>query len=401
MRTAGQDFCLQQAKSNNQIVLGSECRANCTYCYNKANPADLDLITIPKRSPEELQACIAQLDPNKPDVIIGEFANKKSHKIIHGDIAEYPDFLTIIEQVRHRCPDARINIIASNGSAFTPDNLSYLNEKIKNLSITLHAMTHDRTTAAQIKADHNTAILDYLPMISRWDQIQFAISLVALPHRIEWEQIEQTVAFLIGCRPASLICNLFGYTRFTQPQPGLTEQDNQRIQREYDQFVQRIQARHQQAMTFSPILCDTYLQLSSGKPGAFYKMDAITLQRALAADGKNTTLAFCSEAAYPELSKLVGMAHRARLLPVKNHTFGGNIIAGGLLTIDDFALAINQTPCEVALIPDTPFDEDGLDLKGQHYSHLSERTGRKIVVLKSASNYFLNLKAMAFIQGRL
>lgn len=400
MEIAGQDFCLEHARNNNQIILGSYCRANCTYCFNKSNPHDLKLIAVPNRTMEQIKACIAELDPNKPDVLLGEFANKKSHKIIHGDISEFENIFQIIELIRKQCPDSRIHILSTNGSCFTPENLAFLNDQIKNVSILIHFCSANKETVARVMSPRNIGVVDLIPLIPSLPNLTISISLVALPHLVGWNDIENTLQFLIRYTPTSIICSLYGYTQFAPPAAQLPAQQARRIFKEYDQFVARIEKTYPGAITFTPIFNDHYIQSQNKKHLPLYTLDGMAIKTCFAAHPAKRVYAFCSEAAYPALSRYFkNTPYAKQIKKVKNHTFGGNIIAGGLLTNDDLARAIRKSDADIALVPDTPYDEDGLDLKGEHFSQLEKRTGKTILMINTTANKFIAQQALTYFRG--
>lgn len=70
------------------------------------------------------------------------------------------------------------------------------------------------------------------------------------------------------------------------------------------------------------------------------------------------------------------------VLPVDNQTFGGSIECAGLLTVSDFAHALQkvQPSPDLVLLPRAPFDEQGHDLFGIHYRQLSAYCRQLMVV---------------------
>ncbi len=87
-----------------------------------------------------------------------------------------------------------------------------------------------------------------------------------------------------------------------------------------------------------------------------------------------------SEAAYErgrkildEESQFVPNQHYAKL--VKNYTFGGNIVAAGLLMVDDFRKAMRESLEEIKdadlfILPSIPFNRANDDLKGENFTEL-------------------------------
>jgi NifB/MoaA-like Fe-S oxidoreductase len=76
-----------------------------------------------------------------------------------------------------------------------------------------------------------------------------------------------------------------------------------------------------------------------------------------------------------------------QVLAAANHFFGGSIMSAGLLTVDDFALALREWlkdsgwQPDLILLPGLAFDLKGRDLSGKSYLNLSEEFGIVVVAL--------------------
>nr|WP_238480838.1 DUF512 domain-containing protein [Desulforadius tongensis] len=93
-------------------------------------------------------------------------------------------------------------------------------------------------------------------------------------------------------------------------------------------------------------------------------------------------LVLCSRLAYPVLKRAVEKLYDGdcsfHIQPVKNRYFGGNIMAAGLLVVDDFDAALkrmnfNNSYYRVVLLPAVAFDIRGRDLTGKSYLELEQR----------------------------
>ncbi|MBP1737036.1 MAG: hypothetical protein H6Q60_917 [Oscillospiraceae bacterium] len=92
------------------------------------------------------------------------------------------------------------------------------------------------------------------------------------------------------------------------------------------------------------------------------------------------TSEFGSAVVQASLDAVETPADRYTAIVTPNKTFGGTIRAAGLLTCDDYLAAYESFaeahPKPAALmVPAESFNSLGRDLKGTHYSHLTERTG--------------------------
>ena len=114
-----------------------------------------------------------------------------------------------------------------------------------------------------------------------------------------------------------------------------------------------------------------------------------------------------SEAAYPEISKMVGkfakdVSNAHHVFPVKNSSYGGNIQVSGLLMVSDFLAAgkeaMGRWPAtDLVLIPKMPFDAFFRDLQKTPALKIPELLGRTTwLVFENGS--FLPLKGRGFVK---
>ncbi|TLM91262.1 MAG: DUF512 domain-containing protein [Actinobacteria bacterium] len=81
---------------------------------------------------------------------------------------------------------------------------------------------------------------------------------------------------------------------------------------------------------------------------------------------------------------------RLEIMPVPSRYFGGNIMAAGLLTVEDFAAAwtertgvtgaTKENRTDLVLLPAAAFDARGWDLTGRSYQELADITGTKVMI---------------------
>ena len=116
-----------------------------------------------------------------------------------------------------------------------------------------------------------------------------------------------------------------------------------------------------------------------------------------------------SEAAYPVLQKMVD-AHCSRfpnvhfLAPVRNRTYGGNIICSGLLMVEDLVRAgkeaLEQRPdTELLLVPKTPFDSLHRDLQKVPALRIAEELGRPVWLVDTDRGSFDPLLDVPIVRG--
>ncbi len=101
--------------------------------------------------------------------------------------------------------------------------------------------------------------------------------------------------------------------------------------------------------------------------------------RAMGPQEQGSTLILASEFGAPllqaGLKKILKQDDSWEVVAVKNHSFGGNIRAAGLLLVEDFSIALAKISSlkkpDVVLLPAIAFDEKGKDLRGISYTKLS------------------------------
>jgi hypothetical protein len=114
-----------------------------------------------------------------------------------------------------------------------------------------------------------------------------------------------------------------------------------------------------------------------------------------------------SEAAYPEISRMVELAAKSvsnkhHVFPVKNRTYGGNIKVSGLLMVSDFLSAGKEAlehwpETDLVLIPRTAFDAFFRDLKKMPALKIPEILGRTTWLI-SENGDFHQLRGRGFVR---
>ncbi|MBO8137105.1 MAG: DUF512 domain-containing protein [Desulfotomaculum sp.] len=101
-------------------------------------------------------------------------------------------------------------------------------------------------------------------------------------------------------------------------------------------------------------------------------------------------LVLCSELAYPVLKTAVEKLYTGNssiyLQAVKSVFFGGNIMAAGLLTVEDFNAVVekkfpDKSKYQLILLPSAAFDMRGRDLTGKSYLELQEKWGIPVDII--------------------
>ncbi|MCX5908582.1 MAG: hypothetical protein NTY64_15750, partial [Deltaproteobacteria bacterium] len=208
----------------------------------------------------------------------------------------------------------------------------------------------------------------------------------SLPAICGWEDIERSYAFLVSQGARSMMLWWPGYTVCTPPD---VRRDMGCTLEEFLQFAGRMKALYQKPLSVLP---DTVAPVT----WPIRRIMSHTLRGNIknGAGPFQGILWLSSEAAYPQLKKTVAknagsFGNRHYLFPVKNNTYGGNIIVAGLLMVDDFLLSGKEAlrrweDIDLVLIPRTPFDSLYKDLRQTPAYRLVDELQKPVWIINDA-----------------
>jgi NifB/MoaA-like Fe-S oxidoreductase len=311
-------------------------------------------------------------------------------RISEGEVFLHPKFFEILEIVRQKFMKNTL-CFTTNASLLDEPFLKQL-ERYRPIEITVSMHSTQPDLWARIfnrsTSSARTAI-DSLARI-RAHGLNLVGTIVPLPAICGWKDIERTYTYFVTNGAKSMILYQPGYSNRTQPEivPELQCPID-----EYMDFVERMKIRHGLPITVG---CD----MRSPLDVAVGKIIRYTLKGNIKTLGGpyRRVLWFASEAAQARLEVLVtkkatGVANQHHhVVAVPNHTYGGNIIAAGLLMVEDFIQTgiktlVQWPDAELILVPSAPFDSLFCDLRGTPAHQIADALGKPVWIVNDAGGY--------------
>jgi hypothetical protein len=209
-------------------------------------------------------------------------------------------------------------------------------------------------------------------------------TIVPLPAICGWQDIENTYAAFVSGGAKSMILYRPGYSRCSPPEAVRMMECPLGA---FAEFADRMRDRHGLPVMAFPLL-----------RGGEHSVRVAAIQAAtLKGNPRNRLGAYrkvvwlASEAAHERIRGHIDKQGSAAgnthiVTAVRNETYGGNIIASGLLMVDDFVRsgqeAVRAHPdAELVLVPKSPFDSHLCDLKGKAAYRIAEELKRPVWVV--------------------
>jgi len=207
MKTATKDYIISTVYRTNILPIISVCNTSCVFCSHKQNPEEVEVYKLGKLELDDFKEIIEFLSPDKK-IIIGESATR----IIEGEPLVHKNFIEIVEMVKSKYKSSHIQI-TTNGILLDESMVKRfveLGEIELNVSVNCIQDEKRRTILGLKKPDN---IKEKLLLLK--GRINYSASAVFDPSFMNYEDIEEMVAFL-DRNGASLI-RLFlpGYTHLT------------------------------------------------------------------------------------------------------------------------------------------------------------------------------------------
>lgn len=431
---------LYQAEKDGVLPITSECNMACTFCSNYYNPPSCEIRSIGRRSLEEIRDTISWLQASSGPVVIGESVTR----INEGEPLTHPDFVRILRVVRDAYPDRPIRV-TTNGALLTGDLIDQLARLDVELIVSLNTVgkrrevmgdTAPERTLSNVRALCGKVRFDgsivALPFMTGWDDLTETAAFLRdsgastirllLPGfssrhplyrempRNAWRELKQFSGHLsddlrlpVLLEPPGLSDTKPGVEYVLKGSPadkaGLKARDVVVEVAGVETFSRKdafdlCWDRENPLVTIEREGARIDLALRKGRresPGftTYEDLDRqawLNWERFTAARKGRDVLILTSYLAKPVIEYVLEKRKiRARVVAVRSSFFGGNIQAGGLLTVRDFLAAYRQatsdglSPVEVTL-PRIAFDPWGRDLEGVHHRTFREKTGVPVIL---------------------
>lgn len=364
----------------NQLPISAVCNSRCLFCSNHLNPfpvaggffRDLEDIKL------QLCAMSANDDPIR-------MSDSLPGRISEGEALLHPGLFDILEMVRRKFFYNTL-CFTTNATMLDPVFLKKLSAfRPIELTVSLHSLEPAfwaRIFGQDLKRA-GTAISS-LPLI-RAHRMDLIGTIVPLPKICGWDGIERTYAHFVSQGAKSMILYWPGHTKRTPPE---VTTDLECSLAEFTNFAERMKVAHGVPLLQHP---DMVAPLE-------VRVETI-VAKTLKGNPKNGGAAYgnvvwlSSAAAFRRLESLVkeksaSASNVHQVMAVENETYAGNIMAAGLLMVEDFVRtgkkALGQWPdADLFLVPRVPFDSLLHDLEGTPAYRIPEELRRPVWLVDS------------------
>jgi Protein of unknown function (DUF512)./Radical SAM superfamily. len=444
MKTAPVDYIIRIVQQTNILPVTSMCSTGCVFCSHKNNPRDVDVYMLPNLSTGQIKEIAGFLDSSRK-IVIGESASRimEGEPFLREDIKEILGFLRSrypkapieittsgtclsLDMVRFLKSIEPVEInISLNSSSEAGRNLlfkgrdidksipaiEYLkNEKVE-FNGSIVAMP-DVVGYSDIEETINflcingaTVVRVFVPGFSKlssfvidFDSTRSNLQTIAdrvyekydVPVLVEPPEIENLNAEVGGVLKGSpaheagllkgdIILRIGDYIPLTRVDAYNTL---------YKKGSMGLKVKRGENIQ------DLYIKKNSSKsPGAvfYYDIDPYAIygiERAIIKYRSKQPAIVTSKLGFPLISmgiqKLMG--NSSNIISIENKWFGGSIMCSGLLTVEDIVNGVleenGKKAIDLIIVPPAPFDINGRDLQGRHYTEIEEKTGIRTVVVE-------------------
>jgi len=364
----------------NQLPISAVCNCHCLFCSNNLNPFPIAGGFFREIEDVKLQLCsmAANGDPIR-------LSDSLPGRISEGEAFLHPRMFEILELVRRKYFYNTL-CFTTNGSMLDEAFIKKLaGFRPIEINVSMHSTRPDLWAKifAKKERDALTAI-SALPLLRQYG-MELAGTIVPLPRLCGWEDLERTYEYLVTGGAKRMVLYWPGYTVRT---PESVVKDLACPIEEFAAFVQRMKGRFGTPLEPLP---DMAAPLNVSVETIISKTLKGNLKTLGGAYQHIVWLA--SRAAFDRLQPLVAekaasSLNRHDVAVADNLTYQGNIIAAGLLMVDDLIhagrAALERWPdADLFLVPSIGFDSLQRDLKGTPAYRMAESLGRPVWLVQS------------------
>jgi len=361
------------SKAKQTMPISARCNLRCVFCSNYSNPFPITRDVF--RDLEDIKANIPLLQPFNGTINISE---NIPGRIAEGEALLHPKLFEILNLIRKRFRYTETIEFSTNGTTLTEEMIkklyAYMPIRIRTISMNSSSINYWQEISVGMRKQGEIAI-KAVELLGKYS-IPFDGSIVAVPKITGWEGIEETIKYYVKNNVREIIIWHSGYSKLIDPR--IKEKIECSFE-ELSKFATKMRKVYKKPINLFPDLlmpCSVNIQKI---------MDFMQDM------GKAKVLWLVSEAAKEMLgleierySPYVWNEHF--VMPVKNLTYGGNIIVSGLLTVDDFIRAGKEflktkSDIDLVLVPKEPLDTAGQDLLYTPYYKIEEELGCQVKVV--------------------
>jgi uncharacterized Fe-S cluster-containing radical SAM superfamily protein len=379
-----------------QLSISAVCNAHCLFCSNHMNPFPIKTNVF--RDVEDVKLQLSLGSANYDGAI--HMSDSLPGRISEGEAFLHPQFFEILTLVREKFLTNRLHF-TTNGSLLDEPFVKKLESfRPVEINISLHS-TQPKLWARIFRATERRARVALASFgLLKSHHIDFTGTIVPLPRICGWEDLDNTFAFLAEAGAKSIV---LWWPGFSEKTPADLRREIECPWDEFEDFVRRMQEQFP-GVSIAPL--PNALE-PRGLP--IKRIVDFTLRGNLKTFGGafRQVLWLVSEAAYPEMSKMVAqfapnVPNAHHVFPVKNRSYGGNIQVSGLLMVSDFLAAgleaLQTWPAiDLVLVPKMAFDAFFRDLQKTPAYKIPEVLG-KTTWLVFEKGSFLSLKGRGFVR---
>lgn len=366
---------LASGQPQEQIPISAVCNARCLFCSNRMNPFPIKQNVFRDIEDVKLQLSLGSAG------YAGEIHMSDSlpGRISEGEAFLHPQFFEILALVREKYLTNLLHFTTNASLLDEPLVRKLAQFRPVEINISLHSTQPELWARIFQRTEKPAQIaLASLRLLKKY-HIDFTGTIVPLPRICGWDDLEKTFGFLVDNGAKSI---LLWWPGFSKKTPERLKKEIECPWEEFQDFVKRMQKKFPKV----PIVPQPNLSEPLGLP--IKRVMNFTLLGNLKTFGGayRKVLWLASEAAYPEISRMVEQAAKSvsnehHVFPVKNRSYGGNIKVSGLLMVSDFLSAgkeaLERWPdTDLVLIPRTAFDAFFRDLKKTPALKIPEILGR-------------------------
>jgi uncharacterized Fe-S cluster-containing radical SAM superfamily protein len=375
----------------NQLPISAVCNAHCLFCSNNLNPFPVSGGFFRDIEDIKLQICAM---PVTADPI--RLSDSLPGRIAEGEAFLHPRFFEILDLVRRKfvynplCFTTNASML---DSAFLKKLAPYRPIEI---TVSLHSIQPELWARILGKKEKDAlTALAALPAIREYG-MDLIGAIVLMPRLCGWNNLEKTYEHFVKQGAKRMILYWPGYTMRT---PESVVRDLAYPLEEFTAFARRMKERFN-----TPLKSFPDMTASLNVPVA------TIISHTLRGNPKTRSTAYqhvvwlASRAAFDRLAAQVAeqansAANRHDVAVADNLTYQGNIIAAGLLMVDDFVhagrAALERWPdTDLFLVPEAGFDGLKRDLKGTPAYKIAESLGRPVWLVRKDGSVDAQLSFM-------
>jgi NifB/MoaA-like Fe-S oxidoreductase len=213
-----QRLLVEAVRDHNVLPLTGRCNLSCRFCSHRYNPPGTGAYSFGPLSAESLSELAAYLDPGKK-IIIGESATR----LREGEPLTHPRFIDLLKELRVLYPKTMIQV-TTNGSLLEPRIVDEF-PALQPLELVISVNSINLKGRSMLMGDPDPDKICRMIKLLGKRQIGFHGSIVALPHLVGFADLKQTMLYLDQNSARSIRLLLPGFTRLTDPDLFLREDD--------------------------------------------------------------------------------------------------------------------------------------------------------------------------------